>query len=128
MAPERAAAVDGLHFQRSGGRLVHFARTLESHMVASVRTLLALAPALLHGLSPSPSRLARWRVQIKDIFHVDEVPWATLRHTACALFAMGAVEIAYVQPIRDKEERAQRLQRMFTRSRLEGFEAAYGRV
>jgi hypothetical protein len=90
-------------------------------MVLSPRPLLMLGPALARFLGPSPARLARWRSQLKDIFHVDEVPFWSVGGVLCLL---GAVEITYVKPIREKEERSHRLQEFVTRSRLEGFDAA----
>lgn len=93
-------------------------------MVLSPRSLLMMGPAIARFLGPSPTRLARWRSQLKDVFHVDEVPWATFWTVGGVLCLLGAVEITYVQPIRDRQERSHRLQEFVTRSRLEGFDAA----
>ena len=93
-------------------------------MVLTPRTLLMVGPAIARFVAPSPARLARWRSQLKDVFHVDEVPWATFWTVGGVLCLLGAVEITYVQPIREREERSHRLQEFVTRSRLEGFDAA----
>lgn len=79
-----------------------------------------LAPALAR-FAPSPAQKALWRSQIRDIFHVPEFPWSSFYHAGAVLCLLGAVEIAYVQPIREKQERSVRLQEFVTRTRLEGF-------
>ena len=93
-------------------------------MVLSPRTLLMMAPGVARFVAPSPARLARWRSQLKDIFHVEEVPWGTFWTVGGVMCLLGAVEISYVQPIRDQHHRSHRLQEFVTRSRLEGFDAA----
>lgn len=74
--------------------------------------------------SPSPAQLTRWRSQLRDIFHVEEMPWATFYNAGAMLCLLGAAEIAYIQPLRQQQERKTRLQEFFTRSSMEGFEAA----
>lgn len=77
-----------------------------------------LGPALARVV-PLPAQVALWRRQIKDIFHIEEFPYATFRGLGVALCVMGAVEVVFVQPIRDEEVRKQRLQEFITRSRYE---------
>jgi len=66
---------------------------------------------------PSPSRVARIRSQISDIFHVpDDFPVANFYHVGLALSFLCLTEFAYVQPIREQTERSVRLQKWVTES------------
>lgn len=89
------------------------------------RTLFSLAPAIAH-FAPSRATLSRLRSQMHDVFHVPEMPWQSLFNASAALCFLGVVEVFYVKPIRDQQERSARLQEFITRSRLEGFDKACG--
>ena len=64
-----------------------------------------LGPALARVV-PLPAQVALWRRQIEDIFHIEEFPYATFRGLGVALCVMGAVEVVFVQPIRDEGAQA----------------------
>ena len=87
------------------------------------RTLFSVGPAIAH-LAPSPATLARLRSQMHDAFHVPDMPWHALFNASAALCLLGVIEIVYVKPIRDQQERSARLQEFITRSRFEGFDYA----
>ena len=84
----------------------------------SLNTLFMLGPAFARVM-PAPAQIVRWRAQIKDIFHVEEFPYGTFRNVAACFIVMGAVEVAFVQPMRENEVRKQRLQEFITRSHYE---------
>ena len=84
----------------------------------SPRALFMLGPALARVM-PMPAQIAVWRRQIKDVFHIEEFPYATFRGLGVALCVMGAVEVAFVQPIRDDKKQKKQLQEFITRSHYE---------
>ena len=84
----------------------------------SLNTFFMLGPALARVM-PAPAQITRWRAQIKDIFHVEELPYGTFRNVAACFVVMGFVEVAFVKPVREDKVQKQRLQEHITRSHLE---------
>lgn len=84
----------------------------------SLNTFFMLGPALARVM-PAPAQVTRWRAQIKDIFHVEELPYGTFRNVAACFVVMGFVEAAFVKPVREDKVQKKQLQEFITRSHYE---------